>query len=307
MRFPRPKLSVRALMLLVLVLGGGFGWVVHRAHLQRDAVAAIKRSGGSVAYSWDWEDGLPLRGPRKPPGPLWLRRLFGPDFFDTVTHVRLQGPKCGDEALSAACSMPWLKELKVIDTSVTDAGAEELWRLSRLRILDFRLNWTSPKPLRHIGGMTDLRDLQLAMRRSPVPFRDEDVAFLRRLTRLESLMLPGSELSGSCLVYIKDLQALKTLYLLDARLNSDDLRHLRHLTKLSVLSLHGTRITSVENLSPLSDLTTLYVAYTPIGNDGLASLSSWPKLVYLDVRKTEVTDKMLTEIRVSRPALTVNR
>ena len=47
MRVPRVRLTVRTLMVLVLVLGGVLGWVVHRARVQREAVAAIKRAGGN--------------------------------------------------------------------------------------------------------------------------------------------------------------------------------------------------------------------------------------------------------------------
>jgi len=35
------RLSVRALMVLILVLGGWLGWVVNQARLQREAVAAL--------------------------------------------------------------------------------------------------------------------------------------------------------------------------------------------------------------------------------------------------------------------------
>jgi hypothetical protein len=49
----RLRLSVRAMMLLVLFFGGGLGWIIHRAKLQRDAVAAIRHAGGYVAYDWE--------------------------------------------------------------------------------------------------------------------------------------------------------------------------------------------------------------------------------------------------------------
>ena len=39
-------------MMLVLVFGGMLGWVVHLAHVQRDAVAAIRSGGGQVTYDW---------------------------------------------------------------------------------------------------------------------------------------------------------------------------------------------------------------------------------------------------------------
>jgi hypothetical protein len=44
-------------MVLVLITGGGLGWVIHRAQVQRDAVAAIKRVGGHIGYSWQRSNG----------------------------------------------------------------------------------------------------------------------------------------------------------------------------------------------------------------------------------------------------------
>ena len=43
-----------------LFLGGRLGWIVHRAKIQRDAVAAIQRAGGSAFYEWDFRDGVIL-------------------------------------------------------------------------------------------------------------------------------------------------------------------------------------------------------------------------------------------------------
>jgi hypothetical protein len=40
------RFSVRGLIVLVLVIGVGLGWIVRRAHIQRDAVSAITKAGG---------------------------------------------------------------------------------------------------------------------------------------------------------------------------------------------------------------------------------------------------------------------
>ena len=53
-RLPRIRLSLRALMCLVLVFGCWVGWYVRTVQVQRDAVAAIKKAGGAVAYDWEW-------------------------------------------------------------------------------------------------------------------------------------------------------------------------------------------------------------------------------------------------------------
>ena len=239
----RLRISVRGLMILVLIVGGGLGWYIYRARVQRDAVAAIRRVGGEVGYSWEWSNGVPIFPQPKPPWPNLLRRILGPDFLDTVTSVRLQGQQCDDEALRAACRLPWLEELIVIDTSVTDSGAEDFGQLTNLRLLDLRLNKITGRPLRHIGGMTGLRELKLAMKRSPVRLRDEDMAFLKRLTDLETLILPSADLTDAWLVYIEDLKKLKSLQLYDMALTAEGLEHLKGLSNLTAdLTLHGTTI-----------------------------------------------------------------
>ncbi len=44
------RLSVRALLALILVIAVVLGWVAYRARLQRAAVAAILDAGGQVFY-----------------------------------------------------------------------------------------------------------------------------------------------------------------------------------------------------------------------------------------------------------------
>ena len=90
MRRPfRVRLSVRLLMALVLLAASGLGWVVNRAHVQRDAVAAIVRGGGTVLYDWDvtyvpgqpYGDDYRLTINGKPKWPKWLIDHLGPDYF----------------------------------------------------------------------------------------------------------------------------------------------------------------------------------------------------------------------------------
>jgi hypothetical protein len=45
-----PRVSVRALTGVVLVLAVGLRWYVRSVDLQQDAVAAIREAGGSVEY-----------------------------------------------------------------------------------------------------------------------------------------------------------------------------------------------------------------------------------------------------------------
>jgi hypothetical protein len=44
------RISLLGLMILVLAFGSSLGWIVHHAQVQRDSVAEIERTGGSLKY-----------------------------------------------------------------------------------------------------------------------------------------------------------------------------------------------------------------------------------------------------------------
>ena len=84
------RLGVRTSMVLILILGGGLGWMAHRARVQREAVAAILRARGMAYYGWrrvDWRFPREIKGPDEPWAPRWLVDLIGVDYFDSVTFV----------------------------------------------------------------------------------------------------------------------------------------------------------------------------------------------------------------------------
>ena len=81
------RFSVRGLVVVVLVIGAGLGWLVRNARIQRDAVAVIERGGGGVSYDWDLQSAS-ISAAGKPWAPSWLVDLVGIDYFG---HVRLVG------------------------------------------------------------------------------------------------------------------------------------------------------------------------------------------------------------------------
>src|SRR6185312_3759623 len=72
--------SLRSLFVVTTALAVWLGIVVNRAREQREAVKAIEAVGGYVVYDWEWNTPVP----EEPPGPAWLRRLTGDDFFQNV-------------------------------------------------------------------------------------------------------------------------------------------------------------------------------------------------------------------------------
>jgi hypothetical protein len=46
-------MSLRAMMLVIVVVAGWLGWICNRARVQREAVAAIEAAGGMVSFDWE--------------------------------------------------------------------------------------------------------------------------------------------------------------------------------------------------------------------------------------------------------------
>ena len=256
------RLSVRGLMILVLILGGGIGWIVHRARVQRDAVAAIEKAGGWVRY--DWESGKFVFLPRRPPGwPRWLVDRLGIDYFGNVVSVELYGRGSDAELVSVArldsvcmlnlsgssvtdaglCDvggMSCLFELCLDDTDITDVGIAHLKRLTNLRRLCLDRTDVTDHGVAHLQGLTRLTKLSV----NDTAVSGEGLAQIAGLPCLSSLMLEGTQATGADMVHLKRLSGMEYLRLNDTRLDDVGIAHLKGLTALRHLDLRGTLVTA---------------------------------------------------------------
>ncbi len=156
------RLSVRALIVVVLAIGVGLGWVVHRARTQRMAVAAIQRAGGKVEYDWEWTD-KSTSPPTKPakPWPKWLVDAVGVDYLADVVSIQLNVTLTNpvpvtDDLMREVGRLGRLKSLGFYSCDqVTDAGLAHLGHLSSLRYLVIGSRNISD------AGLGSLRDLDL--------------------------------------------------------------------------------------------------------------------------------------------------
>jgi hypothetical protein len=178
-RLKLTRLSLRVLMALVLVIGGGLGWVGRGARGQRDAVAAITSLKGSVSYDIEWPMATPNPYRRNSWSPMqfydgqihqhewlkWLVSRVGIDYFGNVVEVRLMPRRAKDKLKADDTTMVhigrlrWLNGLSLYHTSVTDHGLAQLERLTELRELDLRNTRVSDAGLAHLKGLHDLRTL----------------------------------------------------------------------------------------------------------------------------------------------------
>ena len=150
------RFSVRGLIVLVLVVGFVLGWFVRRAHLQSEAVAAVRNAGGTVAYDWEDNEWHPVQG-GKPGGPKWLADRLGPDYFDTVIAV-LDGHTMSDAEMPLIGELDRLEVLDINDASaVSDLGLSPVTALKRLRKLSIRGTRATDAGLEHIKNLTKPR------------------------------------------------------------------------------------------------------------------------------------------------------
>jgi internalin A len=297
------RFSVRGLIVLVLLIGGCLGWMARNARIQRDAVAAIKRAGGSVRYSHVRRKSTSKQG-QKPWVPVWLADLIGVDYLDHVTNVRLSESTMGtDSAIEQTGHLSQLRQLILDDSSVGDAGLAHMRGLRSLSILDLSHTKVTDLGLAHLEGLLNLRALDL----SHTQITGEGLAHLKGLENLSSLDLTGTRLRDDGLAHLERLVSLKFLVLDGTEVTDAGLAHLKGLTRLSALGLDETRVTDagLAHLEGLSNLTRLSIQYTQISDEGVPHLKALAKLSIVLVGSTQISDDGEAELSRALPAIRV--
>ena len=208
------------------------GWLAHlarEAQIQRNAVAAVTKLGGSVAYDWQFENGefrvkpgTNIVSDEVPIWPIWLVDRVGVDAFGSVTDVSFRQP----------LGMPTSAEMA--------EALAQVGHLSRLKHLTFILTPVNDAGLAHLEGLSNLESLMLRGRNEVT---DAGVAHLTRMNSLKGLYLENSQISDDGLVSVSKLTNLETLNLARTQVGDAGLAHLDGLTHLENLGLDGTKVT----------------------------------------------------------------
>jgi hypothetical protein len=180
----RIRLSLRGLLVVVLLIGAGLGWVAREARIQRDAREALMSRGAFTCYDWQFKDGRTIDG--RPPAPEWLVSQIGIDYFGKIVSVEfpqhVNPIDFGKERsyLGTTCGC-----MIVFDTIVDDAALVHLKDLDRLEILNLNNTPIGDAGLVHITGLSHLRDPSL----DGTGVTDSGLAYLKGLSKLRVLNL----------------------------------------------------------------------------------------------------------------------
>jgi internalin A len=153
------RFSVRGLIVFVIVVGAGLGWIVRQAHVQRDAVAAIQKAGGSVYYDWEWSNGNVIPE-GKPWAPQFLVDFIGVDYFGHISSATIDGET--DAVIAEIERLIRLQRLVFIGSSISDSGLAHLKGLNNLSTLYLGDGQVTNAGLEHLNGLTKLRMLCFA-------------------------------------------------------------------------------------------------------------------------------------------------
>ena len=181
------QFSLRSLLIFIAVVAAGCAWLtgkVKRKRWERAAVEALRKKGAMVTYDYNRvRNGTP-------PGPAWMRRLLGDNYFSEVEWVCMDG-KVDDNDLKGVAQFPQLKSLTMMGRGFTDAGLVNLEELRELGQLNLSQTAITNDGLEHIKGLTQLTELWLY----GTKVTDTGLVRLRGLTKLKYLSLAFTNVS----------------------------------------------------------------------------------------------------------------
>ena len=260
------RISVRGLVVLVLVLGGGLGWIVHRARVQHDVVAAIQAAGGYALYDWIFKNGQPTTNVRawSNPGqqrastlpvqrpatwsPNSLERRIGVDYLHDVTYVYMPNSSSG-AIMAGIGQLDRLETLMLAGSRVSDDELSHLSALTNLQALDLSGTGISDKGLNHLKGLKRLKSLSLVQTK----VSDAGMLYLQSLSDLEELNLHRTKITDAGLVHLRGLRSLKKLNLQMTGITDAGLENLKGLTNLELVFLRNAKIVKNASLGALRD------------------------------------------------------
>lgn len=164
------QFRLKWLLIFITVLAvplSWLGWKLEEKRRERWAKAELKKFSVFLLSDAPVPDEDPFGADEKPPGPAWLRRMLGDDFFIHVESVRSwpskldpdidleelsypaqegmsDEPPLNDAGLVYLRHLPKLRGLSLDGCEVTDAGLPQLYSLSRLESLSLIETKVSP-------------------------------------------------------------------------------------------------------------------------------------------------------------------
>ena len=227
----RIQYTLRTLLAITAVIAWFVGHSAQSARDQRLALDVVREKHGRVAYDWEphvdgvTSDCLPVdlgQHGASIPGPAWLRRIIGDDFFQNVVVIRLH-TAC-DADLKLFARMKYLRILILDRSHVTDDGMCFVGQMRGLEELRLGLTTITDAGLAELDTLTHLRELRLEGTR----VTDAGVRAIA-LMPLECLVLDGTQITDEAVDALARISSLKYLAVRRTRLSARSIETVRGL------------------------------------------------------------------------------
>lgn len=189
----KPRFSLRALLILTLLVGVGISWFtseIRMAIRQQPAVEHVRGLSGHATYRY--QVGSPEAWHSPPPlPPVLLRRFTGDVVMSDVVIVSLHSMFAVDQDLEMLSSLPKTEDLRINIPNLTDQGLQPIAGLNRLQRLDIRCRQIGDTGLLYLAGLSQLERLDLSM----TQVTDDGLQHLRGLKSLQELKLRGTHVT----------------------------------------------------------------------------------------------------------------
>ncbi|MCE9556821.1 MAG: hypothetical protein K8T91_26025 [Planctomycetes bacterium] len=199
-RFPLRRMlqyRLRTLLVITTIIAVLFGWWSYKAQRQREAVAALRKIGGTAYYHrylpWTSEN---YDSPKWPP---WVLDTVVADYLARVQVIRLNSTTVTDDDLKFLKNMPALEELQLNNTDITDVSLQHLEDLTALHTLWLDNTRVSDAGLKHLTGLTAL--IWLDVRNTQIS--DTGLEHLRNLTALKAIRLSQTKVTPAGMSRLK--------------------------------------------------------------------------------------------------------
>jgi hypothetical protein len=215
------RFSLRTLFVLVTVLGIWLGIQVDAARRQKEAVTAILKSGGTIWFDYQIRMTTPSGGwgqsDAPPPGPAWLRKLVGDDYFRTAKVAGI-GDTTGEATIAESdfAQVAQLPELEILAIDNVQICGKKSGVIRPIHDDDFVV----------LERLTKIGCLELTFARSG-SFTDNGLKHIQHLSRLDQLNLTNCDVTDAGLQYLKGLTKLKKLLLVGTQVTDDGIRDLK--------------------------------------------------------------------------------
>lgn len=198
------------------------------------------------------------------------------------------------ECLAILAQTTQVRELGLLDTQVTDAQLAAIGEFSSLKEIFIVESTGTDEGLSKLGQLRSLE--YLTIHKMP-QITDEGVAHLKNLTKLKTMLLPMSQVTGRSLEIVTQMPDLESLEMTclpseqDATLATSEIWP--QVPTLSSIYLDAPCINDEDlaTMAKMPNLSDLYLANPSITDRGVAKLAHAPELFSLTLLGTHISDK----------------